>query len=287
MVAASVGAPRDPKMDIKDLIEMINKNTAAQEEQTRKMERQRQELGLAPWIIQEREPTELELLLQKWELPSREPEGVELPSREPDGVELPLPEQLTVQVGQTLPREVPGPIIVDTWPECPDLPALDLAPRSQHCQAQSLAWSLSPLPLESQTSLRKRQTSLRKGQRSFAFPLLIAPLPLPSATLHLGFQRSLCRSTGTCLCLSVLAPGHQSALWSPWPSHLGPSSPVLGPSLETPEGPTHPRACPWKRVKIDICGLEGGFSPVGQRFSHAPSLRLQTMLNGNSFKTGS
>ncbi|MGH0163617.1 UNVERIFIED_CONTAM: hypothetical protein FKN15_045393 [Acipenser sinensis] len=73
------------------------------------MERQRQELGVAPLIIQEREPTELKLLLQRWELPSREPEGmerpsrepegVELPSREPEGVEPPLPEQPTMQVG--------------------------------------------------------------------------------------------------------------------------------------------------------------------------------------------
>ncbi|MGH0156575.1 UNVERIFIED_CONTAM: hypothetical protein FKN15_031464 [Acipenser sinensis] len=110
-------------MDFRELIERLNKNTAAQEEQTRKMERQRQELGLAPWIIQEREPTELELLLQKRELPSREPEGVELPSREPEGVELPsrepegvelpsretegvelpLPEQPTVQVSPAFP----------------------------------------------------------------------------------------------------------------------------------------------------------------------------------------
>ncbi|MGH0154932.1 UNVERIFIED_CONTAM: hypothetical protein FKN15_044601 [Acipenser sinensis] len=162
------------------------------------MVRQRQELGLALLIIQEREPTELALPSREpegVELPSREPEGVELPSREPEGVELPfpeprgeeppLPEPPTVQVSPALPREVPGPVIVDTWPECPELPALDLAPRSQYSQAQSLAWSLAPLPLESQTSLRKRQTSLRKGQRSLAFPLLIAPLPLPSAALRL------------------------------------------------------------------------------------------------------
>ncbi|MGH0121059.1 UNVERIFIED_CONTAM: hypothetical protein FKN15_069262 [Acipenser sinensis] len=231
------------------------------------MERQRQELGVAPLIIQQREPTYLELLLEKWEWPSRGPEGVELPSREPERVELllpeprgeepPLPEPSSMQASPALPREVPSPVIVDTWPECPDLPELDLAPRSQHCQAQSLAWSLTPLPLESQTSLRKRQTSLRKGQRSLAFPLLIASLPLHRATLHLVFQRSLRRSTGARLCLSVLAPGHRSALWSPWTCRLGPSSPVLGPSLETPEGPTHPQARPWKRAKIDICGLEG------------------------------
>ncbi|MGH0171404.1 UNVERIFIED_CONTAM: hypothetical protein FKN15_006337 [Acipenser sinensis] len=337
MVAASVGAPRDPKMDFLELIERFKKNTAAQEEQTKKMERQRQELGVAPLIIQQREPTYLELLLEKWEWPSREPEGVELPSREPEGVELPsrepegvelpsrepegvelpsrepegvelpsrepegvelpsrepevvelpsrepervelllpeprgeeppLPEPSSMQASPALQREVPSPVIVDTWPECPDLPALDLAPRSQHCQAQSLAWSLTPLPLESQMSLRKRQMSLRKGQRSLAFPLLIASLPLHRATLHLEFQRSLRRSTGACLCLSVLAPGHRSALWSPWTSHLGPSSPVLGPSLETPEGPTHPQARPWKRAKIDICGLEGGGGDRGSSCS--------------------
>ncbi|MGH0128404.1 UNVERIFIED_CONTAM: hypothetical protein FKN15_004734 [Acipenser sinensis] len=203
MVAASVGAPGDPRMDFKELIGRFNKNTAAYKEQTRKMERQIQELGLAPLIIQEREPTELERLLQRWELPSREPEGVELPSREPEGVELPSrepegvelpsrepegvelpsretegvelllpeprgeeaphPEPSSMQASPALPREVPSPVIVDTWPECPDLPELDLAPRSQHCQAQSLAWSLTPLPLESQTSLRKRQTQQGGG----------------------------------------------------------------------------------------------------------------------------
>ncbi|MGH0179287.1 UNVERIFIED_CONTAM: hypothetical protein FKN15_001963 [Acipenser sinensis] len=112
MVAASVGAPVDPKMDFKDLIEMINKNTAAQEEQIKKMERQRQELGMAPLIIQEQEPNELELLLQRWELPSQEPEGVELPSREPEEVESLLLEQPTVQVSPALPREVPSPAAV-------------------------------------------------------------------------------------------------------------------------------------------------------------------------------
>ncbi|MGH0162754.1 UNVERIFIED_CONTAM: hypothetical protein FKN15_064570 [Acipenser sinensis] len=58
MVAACVGAPTTQRMDFKELIEMINRNTVAQIEQTKKW---RQELGLP-----DPEPTELELLLQKW-----------------------------------------------------------------------------------------------------------------------------------------------------------------------------------------------------------------------------
>ncbi|MGH0129726.1 UNVERIFIED_CONTAM: hypothetical protein FKN15_039640 [Acipenser sinensis] len=60
MVAASVGTPTNQKMEsTEELIARINDNTAAQKEQT---ERWRLELGLP-----ERKPTELELLLQKWE----------------------------------------------------------------------------------------------------------------------------------------------------------------------------------------------------------------------------
>ncbi|MGH0147714.1 UNVERIFIED_CONTAM: hypothetical protein FKN15_017521 [Acipenser sinensis] len=87
-------------MDFQELIEKINRNTAAQVEQNKTW---RLELGLP-----EREPTELELLLQKWELESakeakqspapeelvlsQEPEEEELPLPEPRGEELPLPE---------------------------------------------------------------------------------------------------------------------------------------------------------------------------------------------------
>ncbi|MGH0165249.1 UNVERIFIED_CONTAM: hypothetical protein FKN15_048712 [Acipenser sinensis] len=94
--------------------------------------RDERELGLAPLKRQVREPTELELLLQKWEqarrapltpalesrgeellprepegveLPPREPEGVELPPREPEGVELPPREPEGVEL---LPREPEG-----------------------------------------------------------------------------------------------------------------------------------------------------------------------------------
>ncbi|MGH0166108.1 UNVERIFIED_CONTAM: hypothetical protein FKN15_064984 [Acipenser sinensis] len=247
--------------DLKGLIDQIKRNTAAQKEQTK---RWRVELGLP-----EPEPTELDLLLQKWEvelasrepegveLASREPEGVELLSREPEGMELPsrepggeLPTRVPegedvlppLQASPALPWEVTFPSSVDTGPECPDLLPLDLAPRSQYSQAQSLAWSLAPLPLESQTSLCRRKTSQRKRQTSLVLPLLVASFPLPTAPLPLRSKTSLRRTTATRLCLPVLAPGHRPALWSPCTSRLGPSSPVLGPSLETPEGPTHPQA---------------------------------------------
>ncbi|MGH0170720.1 UNVERIFIED_CONTAM: hypothetical protein FKN15_059603 [Acipenser sinensis] len=90
---------------------------------------------------------------------------------------------------------------VDTCPECPDLPPLSLVPRSQHCQAQFLAWSFAPLHLETQTSLRKRQTLL-------VFPLLLAAFPLPTALLPPVSKTLLRRSTATYLCLSLLAPRH-------------------------------------------------------------------------------
>ncbi|MGH0164328.1 UNVERIFIED_CONTAM: hypothetical protein FKN15_046810 [Acipenser sinensis] len=87
MVAASVGAPRDPKMDFKELIEMIMKNTAAQEEQTKKMEEQTKKWR-KEWGLPDLEPTELDLLLQKWEQARDAPLT---PAPEPRGEELSLP----------------------------------------------------------------------------------------------------------------------------------------------------------------------------------------------------
>ncbi|MGH0129622.1 UNVERIFIED_CONTAM: hypothetical protein FKN15_034499 [Acipenser sinensis] len=108
MVSESVGAPTTLEMEsIEELIERIKRNTAAQIEQTAKFERWAIQMGLAPPKTQEREPTELELLLQKWEQacaaaqspePEREepllpePRGEELLLPEPRGEELPLPE---------------------------------------------------------------------------------------------------------------------------------------------------------------------------------------------------
>ncbi|MGH0174364.1 UNVERIFIED_CONTAM: hypothetical protein FKN15_067825 [Acipenser sinensis] len=80
MVAECVGAPMTLEMEsIKELIARINRNTAAQIEQTARLERQMSEWGLAP--LKKREPTELELLIQKtdwaalkWEWPAAQPE---------------------------------------------------------------------------------------------------------------------------------------------------------------------------------------------------------------------
>ncbi|MGH0132712.1 UNVERIFIED_CONTAM: hypothetical protein FKN15_008194 [Acipenser sinensis] len=102
-------------MDFKELIDKINRNTAAQKE---KKERWERELGLAPLKRLEREPTELEVLLQMWEQAgeaalSPEPEGVELPSRELEGVELLSqgPEEV-----RKLPPPQPRPPTLETSP---------------------------------------------------------------------------------------------------------------------------------------------------------------------------
>ncbi|RXN01377.1 hypothetical protein EOD39_6993 [Acipenser ruthenus] len=68
-------------MDFKELIEEIKRNTAAQVEQTKKW---RQELGL-----KDPEPTELDLLLQRWEQTGGAP-LTQVP--EPREEEPPLPE---------------------------------------------------------------------------------------------------------------------------------------------------------------------------------------------------
>ncbi|MGH0163190.1 UNVERIFIED_CONTAM: hypothetical protein FKN15_060660 [Acipenser sinensis] len=63
MVSESVGALTTLEMEsIEELIERINRNTAAQREQTARLERWAAEMGLAPPKTQEREPTELEQL---------------------------------------------------------------------------------------------------------------------------------------------------------------------------------------------------------------------------------
>ncbi|MGH0187095.1 UNVERIFIED_CONTAM: hypothetical protein FKN15_023685 [Acipenser sinensis] len=241
-------------MDFQELIEKINRNTAAQVEQNKTW---RLELGLP-----EREPTELELLLQKWELESakeakqspapeelvlsQEPEEEELPLPESRGEEPPLPEsrgeklplpehrgEEPKSIPPPLPRPpplqsspalmgtVPCPVLVDTLPECMDLPPLDHMPRSQHCQAQLGTRSPAPLLPEPETSRRGRQTSR-------------AHL-LPSTLFPSRSQTSLHRSRATHFCLSQLAPGHRPVFQSPLASHLGPSSPDRGTFLCAPD----------------------------------------------------
>ncbi|MGH0168882.1 UNVERIFIED_CONTAM: hypothetical protein FKN15_055677 [Acipenser sinensis] len=137
-------------MDLWNLIEQINEKAAAQKEQFERWER---EMGLTPQKRQEREPTELELLLQKWEqarvaTQSPEPEEEEPPLPEPRGEEPPLPEPRgeevksrpppqprppPLQSSSALLRPVPQPLLLDTLPVFLDLPVLDLEPRSlQH-----------------------------------------------------------------------------------------------------------------------------------------------------------
>ncbi|MGH0155423.1 UNVERIFIED_CONTAM: hypothetical protein FKN15_029803 [Acipenser sinensis] len=114
------GLNNDPKKiqkkmeSIDELIARINRNTAAQLEQTERWER---ELGLAPLEARERESTELELLLQKWEQ-AREAPLSAVPARE--APQSPAPEDVVLcpeqeesfpepEEGQPREREVPPP----------------------------------------------------------------------------------------------------------------------------------------------------------------------------------
>ncbi|MGH0176774.1 UNVERIFIED_CONTAM: hypothetical protein FKN15_026275 [Acipenser sinensis] len=93
MVAAK-GSTTTDKTDIKELITRINKHMEEQEESNHRhpeeIERRRRELGLDPLEIKEWEPTQLELLLQKWNpagkaLLSPPPKGEALLSPPPEG----------------------------------------------------------------------------------------------------------------------------------------------------------------------------------------------------------
>ncbi|MGH0149833.1 UNVERIFIED_CONTAM: hypothetical protein FKN15_035461 [Acipenser sinensis] len=297
---------------IEELIVRINQNTAAQLEQTERWER---ELGLAPLKAREREPTELELLLQKWEqareaplsaVPAREaprspaPEDVVLcPEREES---FPEPEEGQPRERQggggeeptstTTPTTTPAirsgtaagdpvPFAPGHLPVCLDLPALDLELRSVHHRPQLYPWFPSPLSPNTQTSLGCCQTSL--------------VLPLFTASLPLGERTSLRRSPGEDLCPLLHPPVPWPSLHSPLSSQWGPVSPVRGPTLEVPEGPTHLQARPGIRAKIKICGPEGP-SSVGLDFSlhgfehvygipeHADTLQLKNTRAGEPYR---
>ncbi|MGH0169339.1 UNVERIFIED_CONTAM: hypothetical protein FKN15_067091 [Acipenser sinensis] len=91
------GRPYDPKeMELKALIERINRNTAAQVEQNKTW---RLELGLPEW-----EPTELELLLQKWELESAK-----------EAQQSPAPEELVLSQGREEEESFPKPEEAEPW----------------------------------------------------------------------------------------------------------------------------------------------------------------------------
>ncbi|MGH0155220.1 UNVERIFIED_CONTAM: hypothetical protein FKN15_048462 [Acipenser sinensis] len=176
-------------------------------------------------------------------------EEEELQLSEEEELKCPAPPQPRPPPQQSSPAlmgMVPCPVLVDTLLECLDLPVLDLVPRSGHRQAQLLTWSLAPLPLKPQMSRRGRVTSL-------AFPLPPAVFPLES-------QRSLRRSRGSHLCLSLHRPGYRPRRRSPLASRLGPSSSDHGPYPEAPEESTHPQAHPKDREKMGLCGLEVSYN---------------------------
>ncbi|MGH0130959.1 UNVERIFIED_CONTAM: hypothetical protein FKN15_056685 [Acipenser sinensis] len=203
------------------------------------------------------------------ELLSREPEWVERPSREPEEVsEVPPPQPRPppLETSPVLPGTVPYPLLLDTLPVCLDLPALDLEHRSLHHQPQLYTWFPTPLSSITQTSLGCCQTSL--------------VLLLFAASLPLGDRTSLRRSPGGDLCPLLQSPVFRPSLQSALSSRWGPVSLSRGPSLEAPEGPTHPQARPWKRVKIQEIGLEGGWSfkggERGSRVAHpVKALRVE------------
>ncbi|MGH0117564.1 UNVERIFIED_CONTAM: hypothetical protein FKN15_005066 [Acipenser sinensis] len=255
MVSESVGAPTTLEMEsIEELIERINRNTAAQREQTAQFERWAIEMGLAPPKTQEREPTELERLIQAWEQASAAPQ-----SPEPRGEEPQLPEPRGEE-GKSIPppqprppplrsssaplRPVPHPLLQDTLPVLPDLPVLDLEPRRVQHWPQLFPWFPASLSPNTQTSLGCCQTSLL--------------LPLFAASLPLGDRTSLRWSPGEDLCPLLHPPVPRSTLRSPLLDRGVPLSPVRGPCLAGPGcGPIHPQVRPWKRAKKDIYGLEG------------------------------
>ncbi|MGH0123200.1 UNVERIFIED_CONTAM: hypothetical protein FKN15_013704 [Acipenser sinensis] len=219
------------------------------------------------------EPREVELPLpepREVELPLPEPREVELPLPEPREGELPLPEPRGEEPLLPEPREevksipppqprppplrsssaplrpVPHPLLQDTLPVFPDLPVLDLEPRSVQHWPQLFPWFPASLSPNTQTSLGCCQTSLL--------------LPLFAASLPLGDRTSLRWSPGEDLCPLLHPPVSQSTLRSPLLDRGVPLSPVCGPCLAGPGcGPIHPQARPWKRARKDIDGLEGGW----------------------------
>ncbi|MGH0138613.1 UNVERIFIED_CONTAM: hypothetical protein FKN15_071675 [Acipenser sinensis] len=102
----------------------------------------------------------------------------------------------------------PQPGLPDTQAPCLDLWSLGLTPRSQHHQAQEVAWSPAPLPLVAQTSLHS--------------------------------------CLGSHLCLGLQPTARLPALLTPHPLRLGPLSPGLGPARKALDyGQTLPQG--WER----------------------------------------
>ncbi|MGH0114491.1 UNVERIFIED_CONTAM: hypothetical protein FKN15_019631 [Acipenser sinensis] len=158
------------------------------------------------------------------------------------GIPPPQPRPPPLQSSSALLRPVPQPLLLDTLPVFLDLPVLDLEPRSLQHWPQLCPWFPAPLSPSTQTSLGCCQTSLL--------------LPLFAASLPLGDRTSLRRFPGEDLGPLRHPPVPRPTLRSALSARWGPMSPVRGPFLAVPEGPTHPQAPPCKRVAMDIAGLE-------------------------------
>ncbi|MGH0127446.1 UNVERIFIED_CONTAM: hypothetical protein FKN15_054637 [Acipenser sinensis] len=269
----------------------INRNTAAMQESNKKW---RQELGLP-----DPEPTELDLLLQKWEQArvapqSPKPEGEEPPLPEPRGEEPPLPEPRGEEPPLPEPRGEEPPLLEPRREE-PPLPE----PRGEEGKSIPPPQPRSP-PLQSSLALLRPVPQpllldtlpvfldlpvLDLEPRSLQHwpqlcPWLPAPLspstqtslgccqtsrllPLFAASLTLGDRTSLRRFPGEDLCPLQHPPVPRPTLRSALSARWGPVSPVRGPFLAVPEGLIHRQARPWKRAAMDIAGLEAGWSFKG------------------------
>ncbi|MGH0118614.1 UNVERIFIED_CONTAM: hypothetical protein FKN15_047594 [Acipenser sinensis] len=162
------------------------------------------------------------------------------------GIPPPQPRPPPLQSSSALLRPVPQPLLLDTLPVFLDLPVLDLEPRSLQHWPQLCPWFPAPLSPSTQTSLGCCQTSLL--------------LPLFAASLPLGDRTSLHRFPGEDLGPLRHPPVPRPTLRSALSARWGPMSPVRGPFLAAPEGPTHPQARPCKRAAMDIAGLEAGIT---------------------------
>ncbi|MGH0147996.1 UNVERIFIED_CONTAM: hypothetical protein FKN15_011865 [Acipenser sinensis] len=180
-----------------------------------------------------------------------EPEGEDLLSSELEGKEVksPPPPQPRPPPLRSSPAPlcaVPRPLLVDTLPVSLDLSSLDLEPRRLQNRSQFGTWFPASLLPSTKTSLRCSQTSLE--------------LPLITTSLPLGEWSSLHWVPAADLCPLLQPPVPRLSLRSALANRWVPSSPVRGPYLAGPgRGPIHPRVRPWKRAKMDICGLEGGW----------------------------
>ncbi|MGH0127153.1 UNVERIFIED_CONTAM: hypothetical protein FKN15_055993 [Acipenser sinensis] len=296
-------------MDFKELIAMINRNTAVQVEQNKTW---RLELGLP-----EREPTELDLLLQKWEveLPSREPEE-ELPLPEPRGEELLLPEPRGEEPPRPEPRGEKPPLPEPRGEEAKSIPPPQPRPpplETSPALLDAVSWPGLVGPLGGMpgppSSCPSSQVTGLPGTVACLVPHSAPPngtdvtkwesdvaCAPPSPTLFpLRPQSSLRRSIGAHLCLPFLAPGRWSAKWEvelpsrepeeelPLPEPRGEELPL--PELKGEEAksipPPQPRPPPLETspVLLDAVSWPGLVGPLG-RMPGPPSSCPSSQVTG-------